>query len=556
VNFISLSFFLLLAYLTLLATAAKTGAAQTAYTITWEDKATKQKGSFPYKESHALIVGISEYTTWPNLDAVKDDIREVKATLERLGFHVVVKENLLYRDMDKVYRDFVLQYGLDPENRLLFYFAGHGYTLPMSYGKQNDPDDWMGVLLPQDAPMAPRPGVPEEMARFRSNGQFLPIERFSSWAKEIQARHVLFLFDSCFSGATGFGLSTNLEQLSGEITRWTKEPTRQFITAGAANQPVPTKSFFRRQFIDALNGEADGNKDGYVTGTELGAFLKRKVTEYSHKTQTPQYGKLLDSRLDKGDFVFPLSPASQCVTVSPPSTLPPTQTNTLGMPFALIPAGESTMTLEASEDDAKGKSTRKVSINRPFYLGKYEVTQGQWSAIMDTNPSRFTGDPQLPVENVSWADVQEFIRRLNVKEGADRYRLPTEAEWEYAARACSAAEYSFGDDPAQLGQYAWYDENAAKHTHVVGQLKPNVWGLHDVQGNVWEWCQDWYDYSAFDTAQKPEGNPQGAFRVYRGGGWYRGASPLYCRLASRHSARPTFRHPSLGFRLVLTAPSS
>jgi uncharacterized caspase-like protein len=231
---------------------------------------------------------------------VKDDVTEVKAALERLGFHVVVKVNLQYGDMVEAYRDFIRQYGLDPDSRLLFYFAGHGYTLPNSYGEKTDPEDWMGVLLPQDAPMLPRPGVPKELALFRSNGHFLPIAQFSLWAKEIQARHVLFLFDSCFSGATGFDLSTNLEQISGEITQWTKEPTRQFITAGTANQAVPQKSIFRRQFIDALKGAADSNRDGYVTGSELGAFLKRKVTEYSNKTQTPQYGKLLDPRLDKG----------------------------------------------------------------------------------------------------------------------------------------------------------------------------------------------------------------------------------------------------------------
>ncbi|HXG17813.1 MAG TPA: SUMF1/EgtB/PvdO family nonheme iron enzyme [Methylomirabilota bacterium] len=555
-NFVTASFFLLFVAVAVLTPASQPGAAQGAYTIAWKDRLTRQSGSFTYKESHALIVGVSEYTNWPNLEAVKDDVTEVKAALERLGFHVVVKVNLQYGDMVEAYRDFIRQYGLDPDSRLLFYFAGHGYTLPNSYGEKTDPEDWMGVLLPQDAPMLPRPGVPKELALFRSNGHFLPIAQFSLWAKEIQARHVLFLFDSCFSGATGFDLSTNLEQISGEITQWTKEPTRQFITAGTANQAVPQKSIFRRQFIDALKGAADSNRDGYVTGSELGAFLKRKVTEYSNKTQTPQYGKLLDPRLDKGDFIFPLSGTVQCVATPPPASLSLLYTNSLGMQFVLISAGEFTMGAEESTDSANAKPAHKVSISRPFYIGKFEVTQGQWSTLMETNPSHFTGDPQLPVENVSWTEVQEFIRRLNAREGSPRYRLPTEAEWEYAARACAATDYSFGNDVAQLGQYAWFDENADKRTHVVGKLQPNAWGLHDVQGNVWEWCQDWYgDYPA-DAVRDPTGSPQGAFRVYRGGGWYRGASSLYCRLASRHGARPTFRHPALGFRLVLTVPSS
>ncbi len=508
--------FLLLASFSTFALGLKVWAEQEGTVISWKDKSTKETSSFTYKESHALIVGISEYDNWPSLDTVDDDITEVKTALEALGFHVVVRKNLLYKDMETTYKDFIHQYGLDPTNRLLFYFVGHGETLPTSYSTNRDPEDWMGVLLPKDAPAPPNSDAPEEMTQFRRNGHFLPIEQFALWAKELQSRHVLFMFDSCFSGARGFDLSVTPPQQLREITKQTGEPVRQFISAGKADQPVPKRSIFRRQFIAALKGEADYNHDQYVTGSELGRFLQEQVSKYSRNKETPQYGSLLNPLLDKGDFVFPLRQSPQC-TVQPPSNLSPVYVNSLKMPLALIPAGGFTMGSDEVADHTNIRPAHKVTISQPFYLGKYEVTQQQWSLIMGTNPSHFTGDPQLPVENVSWTEVQEFIRRLNMREGSNRYRLPTEAEWEYAARAC-ATESSFENESAQSNQYAWLEQNANGHTHVVGQLNSNAWGLYDIQGNVWEWCQDWYGDSPTDAVQDPTGNPQGAFRVYRGGG--------------------------------------
>jgi len=155
---------------------------------------------------------------------------------------------------------------------------------------------------------------------------------------------------------------------------------------------------------------------------------------------------------------------------------PKTQRNSLGMEFVLIPAGTFQMGSNDSDAYDDEKPVHTVRITQPFYLGKYEVTQGQWQAVMGNNPSKFTGDANWPVENVSWDDVQEFIRRLNAREGGATYRLPTEAEWEYAARAGTTTRWSFGDDASQLGRYAWYDGNAGGQTHPVGQLQPNPGG--------------------------------------------------------------------------------
>lgn len=229
-------------------------------------------------------------------------------------------------------------------------------------------------------------------------------------------------------------------------------------------------------------------------------------------------------------------------------TLPPTFRNRIGMDFVLIPAGEFHMGSEDGADDEK--PVHLVRITRPFYLGTYQVTQSQWEAVMGDNPSRFTGDANRPVENISWDDTQAFLQRLSEKEQGSLYRLPTEAEWEYAARAGAKTAYCFGDDPEQLHEYAWYDKNAEGTTHPVGQLKPNAWGLYDMHGNVWEWVNDWFDETYYQESptDDPQGPADGQVRVWRGGAfWY---DQGFARCASRSWILPHHRHDFRGFRVV------
>ena len=220
--------------------------------------------------------------------------------------------------------------------------------------------------------------------------------------------------------------------------------------------------------------------------------------------------------------------------------------NSIGMKFTRIPAGEFFMGSEESNDE---KPVHTVKINNAFYLGTYTVTQREWKAVMGDNPSVFKGD-DLPVETVSWDDVQKFIKKLNEMEGTEKYRLPSEAEWEYACRAGTTTRYSFGDDESKLGDYAWYDNNSDDKTHPVGQKKPNPYGLYDMHGNVWEWVQDeWhgsYDGAPADGSAWERGG--GAFRVIRGGGWFSFAR--YCRSAVRDHGDPHYRDSNLGFRLL------
>jgi formylglycine-generating enzyme required for sulfatase activity len=179
-----------------------------------------------------------------------------------------------------------------------------------------------------------------------------------------------------------------------------------------------------------------------------------------------------------------------------------------------------------------------------FWLGKTEVTQAQYQAIMGTNPSKFKG-PSNPVEQVSWEEASEFCRKLSQRAGKT-YNLPTEAQWEYACRAGTTTRYSFGDSDNALGDYAWYDSNSGKQTHPVSQKRPNAWGLYDMHGNVWEWCLDWKDSYPSGRVSNPTGPSSASFRVFRGGSWY--SSSRYCRSAFRYDGSPGNRIGDLGFR--------
>ena len=193
----------------------------------------------------------------------------------------------------------------------------------------------------------------------------------------------------------------------------------------------------------------------------------------------------------------------------------------------------------------------EVIFSRGFWLGKYEVTQGQWEAVMGYNPSRFKGTDR-PVENVSWEAVQQFIGALNQAEGRAIYRLPTEAEWEYACRAGTTTRYSFGNDERELGEYAWYAANSGGSTQDVGLKKPNAWGLYDMHGNVWEWSHHWYGDYAAESQTDPTGPAMGSLRVTRGGCWSI-ADAWRFRSAYRSKVAPAEHYANLGFRLMRKA---
>ena len=672
-----------------------------------------------YGESYALIIGVSEYEDqrWPDLPGVLKDVEEISRILRVHGFEIHQVLNPTNDELEDAYSDFITQYGLDEKNRLFFWYAGHGYS-----HKPRGRSDYQGYLVPSNAP------APEGKLRgFKRNA--LSMARMQEYALDIVAKHALFLFDSCFSGSL-FNLLNRAVPAS--ISEKTAKSVRQFITAGKENETVPDKSIFKRQFLAALGGEADGNRDGYVTGTELGMFLQDRVINYSNKSQHPQYGKIRNPDLDKGDFVFELPkqkkkpqyqdskpvklppaidyaafyrnlseleskiregnvrkdmgilsqaqanynrlrstkganmtllarvgkdleesfgrlyeyereerekeraaeqkserqakidallkkvrklPASQyrknlegyqqLLKLEPgnqkfknkivhykkkvrEASAPPrhtnkgsssrdliagaTHTNSIGMKFALIPSGSFQM--GSTKGDSDEKPAHRIKITRPFYLGKYEVTQGQWEEVMGSNPSSFKScGRNCPVESVSWYDVQEFIKKLNAREGCANhdessssgltrgtilknlqpgcYRLPTEAEWEYAARSGTNTKYYWGNEID--GAYVWYGSNSSSKTHPVGEKNPNSWGLYDMSGNVWEWAYDWFDSAYYQKSPgaDPVNTSTASYRVIRGGCWYN--NPRIVRSADRLRYSPGLRYYSLGFRLLRVA---
>ena len=224
----------------------------------------------------------------------------------------------------------------------------------------------------------------------------------------------------------------------------------------------------------------------------------------------------------------------------------------LSMEFVWIEPGVFQM--GSDDGDSDERPVHEVEISRGFWLGKYEVTQGEWESVMGRNPSYFEGDARLPVETVSWNDVQEFIAKLNAASGSSVYRLPTEAEWEYACRAGTQTRWSLGDDDgddaSQLDKYAWYDCNDGCDTKVVGRKGPNGWGLYDMHGNVWEWVQDWYSSGYYNSSPRvdPPGPTSGSDRVVRGGRF--GDIAQSVRSAYRYNSSPDNRYIFLGVRLV------
>jgi formylglycine-generating enzyme required for sulfatase activity len=186
-------------------------------------------------------------------------------------------------------------------------------------------------------------------------------------------------------------------------------------------------------------------------------------------------------------------------------------------------------------------------------MGVHEVTQAQYEQVMGVNPSEFKG-ANNPVETVTWDDAVEFCRRLSAlpaeKAAGNVYRLPTEAEWEYACRAGTTTMYSFGDDESDLCDYGWSRENSDGKTHPVGSKLPNAWGLYDMHGNVWEWCQDWLGDYPRGSVTDPSGATSGSSRVYRGGSWDYTAE--ICRSAYRNGNVPSYRYFNFGFRVSLS----
>ena len=621
-----------------------------------------------YKDSYALVIGNGNYTNdWDPLDGALTDVEEVETLLKKHGFHVTLKKDLTKAKFDRAFAEFVLKSGEDANSRLLFYYAGHGYT------RKSATDEDLGYLVMVDAPAPETDKVGFEL-------ESVSMESLVTQTDKILARHVLFVFDSCFSG-TVLNVRDRLtppESISDRV----QYPVRQFITAGRAGEAVPDHSDFKQAFLDLLDGRArEPFPDGYITGEELGFYLKNQVPVYN-PAQHPQYGKIRNPKLDKGDFVFvlpkeealpPPSPKERStmatltvtstpngadiyidggrigktplvnhkintgasrerqvevslelsgyqsrvvqltlkggqntswdkrlkkIRVSTEQILPLSSAEPIdlsgGIPedMVLIPAGEFQMGSNAPEAENNERPVHTVYVNE-FYMDVYEVTNAQYKEFVEANshwaknprrarvrlptgykvrlPTGHHGNNYLknwnennyqfgkgnyPVTYVNWHAAMAYARWA-------RKRLPTEAEWEKAARGgLSGKKYPWGDSIDS--KKANYGSDITYMT-AVGMYPPNPYGLYDMAGNVWEWCFDEYrsDFYKNSPSRNPVAGEGGiAYTinnfinttnacVLRGGSWY-GDPAEFLRAATRRGNAPEYTNLNVGFRCVKT----
>lgn len=240
-----------------------------------------------YKDYHALVVGVSEYEQWPDLPNAVKDAQEVSDTLKRLGFKVELVTNPNYQQLRKALNELTYKFGREQNRALLFYYAGHGETETMADGTK------LGYIIPSDCPL-----LREDPLGFVN--QSISMKDIEAYSLRIRSKHLLMLFDSCFSGS----LFSMVRAVPEDIGEKSSHPVRQYITAGTEEEQVPDKSMFKRSLLVGLKGDADLTRDGYITGSELGMYLADKVVKYTKGIQHPQYGKINNPELDRGDFVF------------------------------------------------------------------------------------------------------------------------------------------------------------------------------------------------------------------------------------------------------------
>ncbi|MBC8426491.1 SUMF1/EgtB/PvdO family nonheme iron enzyme [bacterium] len=514
----------------------------------------------------AVLVGVDKYDhIKPDLTYCGADVRALGEQLIAAGFgrqRVVVLHDQAARNLlpskANIERQLLLTLeSVGPGDFVFVAFSGHGVRL-----------DGRSYLCPYDGKMEP--------------SELLAVSAIYTQLQDSAAKFKLFLVDACQddktppkeivptrSGGAVKSFGTD-EKLPEGILLMTS------CSAGqkAVEEPKFGHGVFTHFLLEGLAGKADADGSESVSLLEWAGYASSRTRAYVRsldRAQSPSLkGEFPDFELASIPRTEPVRPLVKPPTQPPMQPKPPSGvtaereiTNSLGMKLKLIPAGEFQMGSPESEENRWSDEgpQHRVRITRPFYLGVYEVTQSEYEAVMGSNPSKFKG-ARLPVETVSWEEAMDFCRKLSATEGVE-YRLPTEAEWEYACRAGTTTPFSFGSslngDQANCdGNYPYGTLTKGaykKQTVTVGSYAANAFGLYDLHGNVWEWCSDWYDgkYYAGSPVDDPTGPTGGSRRVCRGGSWDGDARG--CRAANRDRYVPSYRYGSLGFRLARTVSS-
>ncbi|MDP7255206.1 MAG: SUMF1/EgtB/PvdO family nonheme iron enzyme, partial [Planctomycetota bacterium] len=528
----------------------------------------------------ALVIGINDYELLGKLEFCRNDAEAVAESLVKYAGYdakrtLVVSDGQTKKQQQPTFTNLrrrIEFFTSRPEkgDTLLVFFAGHGVTI-----------DGKAYLMPVDGN--------DEHTGFAL-----------SWLKDrldqCKASQKILILDACHSGKAARGVS-------GIAPPMVTGSAATLVLASCAAKQVsyPGKDghgIFTGALLKALTGVADKNRDKTVTASELFGYIKNRLEEWeiaTGKLQTPQmYPRDTSIQVAR---VLPSSAGAQTtgqsrnpsISVRPvrpklPSGLAkhfeiPSQSKDAygnpvrrsidkgtglpheiqhkqtGMHLVFCPAGTFMMGSPANEKNRTDNETQhRVTLSKPFFIGKYEVTQAEWTKVVGDKPwegkTSAKENSRHAVSYVSWEDCQGFLKKA---EGA--LSLPSEAEWEYACRAGTTSRFSFGDDEdyGLLKNYAWFSDNAydveEKYAHPVGGKKPNQWGLYDMHGNVFEWCQDWIGDYPSAAVTNPTGPNAGEDRVIRGGSWYNSAGN--CRSANRFRGIPGGRDFSLGFRVAL-----
>lgn len=279
--------------------------------------AKKGQSLYLYKDYHALVVGISNYEKWPDLPSAAGDAKEVASRLKEIGFEVRLALDPSAKELRKALSDVVYGAGREKNRALLFYFAGHGETLELADGTE------LGYIVPSDCPL-------KNIDPIGFDSRAISMKDMEVLALKVKSKHFIMVFDSCFSGS----LFNVVRGAPVDISEKSALPVRQFITAGGAGEQVPDQSVFKVVFLQGISGDADLNADGYVTGSELGMHLQEKVVNYTRGGQHPQYGKINNPKLDRGDFIFvsPKAPEKKMAAKTAPETAMPQTTTQAGEP--------------------------------------------------------------------------------------------------------------------------------------------------------------------------------------------------------------------------------